>query len=197
MRKKWIIGIILLLGLIGGVLIGIFAFGKDDVSDTNVIHNEKLASINEVNELSIKGNIIATSSAENDKISPNAIIIQKRYYKKCDHLLKEVIDIPEALVNQSEEEIKKAYPNWKIEGFSPTEIVIYQEINAICDEHYLVKEHNGVIGIYTLDEYNQETLKEDTEIATQYLPEEDLEELKVGVKLIGITSLYNFLENYE
>lgn len=197
MSKKWIIGIILLVGLIGGVLIGIFAFGKDDVSETNIVRNEKLASVNEVNETVLDGNIIATSSAENDKISPNAVMIQKRYYKKCDHLLKEIIDVPESLVNRSEEDLKEAYVGWKLEGFSPTEIVLYQEIDSICKEHYLVKEHNGVIGIYTLDEYDQETLQEDTEIVTQYLPEEDLAELKIGVKLVGTTSLYNFLENYE
>ena len=64
-------------------------------------------------------------------------------------------------------------------------------------EHYFVQEHNGVIGIYTTDEYGVKTLKEDTEISTQYLPEEDLKTLKAGVQIIGHTKLIEFLEDYE
>ena len=54
-----------------------------------------------------------------------------------------------------------------------------------------------MIGIYTTDEYGVKTLKEDTEILTQYLPEEDIANLKAGVEIIGNTNLIEFLEDYE
>ena len=60
-----------------------------------------------------------------------------------------------------------------------------------------MQEHNGVIGIYTTDQYGVKTLKEDTEIVTQYLPEADLQKLKAGVEIIGHTKLVEFLEDYE
>lgn len=197
MEKKWLITLLLIGGLIAGILVGVFVFKQDNVSVPNMIEGEKLASINETENIDIANATVETSSMENEKISPNAIVIEKKYYKSCDHLLREVVDVSEDLVNKTEEAVKEKYPGWKIEGFSPTEIVVYKETSGICEEHYLVKEHDGVIGIYTLDEYGQENFKEDTEILTQYLPTEDLEELKVGVKLVGQTSLYNFLENYE
>ena len=191
------IAILLIVGLIAGILVGVFIFGQDDTIEGNMMSTEKLASENMVQENIMLNETIETSSMENTKISPNAIIIEKTYYKSCDHLLKEVVDIPDDLVNKTEEDVKNAYTGWQIEGFSPTEIVVYKEMPGMCGEHYLVKEHNGVIGIYTLDEYGQAEFKEDTEILTQYLPGEDLAELTEGVTLVGEASLYNFLENFE
>ena len=60
-----------------------------------------------------------------------------------------------------------------------------------------MKNHYGVIGIYTLDENGKEVFKEDTEISTKYLPESDIELLNEGVKIIGKTKLIEFLEDYE
>lgn len=197
MKNNWMIAILLILGLIAGILVGVFVFGQDDTIEGNITSTEKLASENIAVGNDILNVTVETSSMENTKISPNAIIIEKTYYKSCDHLLREVIDIPEELVNKTEEDIKNAYKGWQVEGFSPTEIVLYKEMPGMCGEHYLVKEHNGVIGIYTLDEYGQAEFKEDTEIITQYLPGEDLAELTEGVTLVGETSLYNFLENFE
>ena len=54
-----------------------------------------------------------------------------------------------------------------------------------------------MIGIYVMDEYGVKTLKEDTEISTQYLPEEDIKNLQAGIEIIGHTKLVEFLEDYE
>ena len=137
------------------------------------------------------------TSIVNTNISPNAIIIEKRYYKDCDHLIREVIDIPEELVNKTETEVKKRYSSWKLEGYSPTEIVFSKEFDGFCDEHYIVKENNGYISIYTEDKEGVQKLKENTEISTIYLPEQDLEKLSVGISIVGKMNLYSFLEDYE
>lgn len=68
---------------------------------------------------------------------------------------------------------------------------------GFCDEHYIVKESNGFISIYTVDKEGIQKLKEDTEISTMYLPEQDLENLKVGISIVGKMNLYSFLEDYE
>ena len=67
---------------------------------------------------------------------------------------------------------------WKIEEYTPTQIILYKTDSGNCGEHYFVQEHNGVIGIYTVDEYGIKALEEDTEISTLYLPEEDVQNLR-------------------
>ena len=78
-----------------------------------------------------------------------------------------------------------------------TEIVVYKEFEGICNEHYVIKEHDGVIGIFFQNNDGIEEWIEDTEIAMQYLPEQDIENLKAGIKVVGKMNLSSCLENYE
>lgn len=189
MRKGWIvILIILLLGI--GIAFGILSYNKNKTENINTIENKQLA-----NE-KIENIIVQTSSVE-EKISPNASILQKTYYTGCDHLIKKIVDIPETLVNKTKKDVQEYYNGWTIDSFEPNSITIYKEENGFCDQHYLVKEYNGVLAIYTLDENGDATLKKYTEISTIYLPEADLENLKQGIEVIGDTELNSFLGDFE
>ena len=202
MDKKWIISIIvtIIIGLILGISIALFTErNRNETEGTEFVDEKELAgNLNEqgANNLSHNLNVIETSAQEN-LVSPNAIIIKKTYYEACDHLIRKVEEIPENLVNKTEQDIKTEFSDWNVEEFSPTQITLYKSVSGNCGEHYFVQEHNGVIGIYTIDEYGVKTLKEDTEISTQYLPEEDMNNLKAGVEIIGHTKLIEFLEDYE
>ncbi len=197
MNKKWIICIIItiIVGFILGASIAIFSErNRNKTEGTEMLSEKELADVSNEDNNSI--NVIETASLEN-AISPNAVIIKKTYYKACDHLIRKVEEIPEELVNKTENDIKKLYADWELEEYTPTQITLYKSVSGNCGEHYFVQEHNGVIGIYTTDEYGVKTLKEDTEISTQYLPEEDVQNLKAGVEVIGYTKLIEFLEDYE
>lgn len=200
MEKKWIIAIV--ITVVVGLMIGIgFAIssGNNETENIDYVSEKELADTNKyenfLNYLKNE-NIIETSSIE-DTISPNAIIIKKTYFEACDHLIRKTEDVPEELVNKNEEDVEKQFSEWKIEEYTPTQIILYKTDSGNCGEHYFVQEHNGVIGIYTIDEYGIKTLKEDTEISTQYLPEEDVKNLKAGVEIVGNTNLVEFLEDYE
>lgn len=202
MDKKWIICIVILviLGLALGIGLAIYTNNRNETDRMDVLSEKELADNNEAN-MSVNidennVNVIETSAQE-EKISPNAILIKKTYYKACDHLIRENVDIPKELVNKSEEDVKAMFPEWEIEKYTPTQITLYKSSNENCGEHYFVQEHNGVIGIYTTDQYGVRKLKKDTEISTQYLPEEDLQNLRAGVEIIGHTKLVEFLEDYE
>lgn len=182
--KTWFVIVLMIIGVIVATCLGIYAYHNGGISDTNIVNTQKLAELEneeyEINKASLNDTI--ETSSINTKISPNAIIIEKKYYKKCDHLIRETIDIPEELVNKSEEEVKEYYSDWNIEGYSPTEIVVYKEFDGICNEHYVVKEHNGVLGIFIENDENIQEWLENTEISVQYLPEEDIENFKVRSK---------------
>lgn len=201
MDKKWIICIIItiIIGLGLGIGLAIYSSNNNETEGIDILSEKELADTgNKLNQSSSNEiiNTVETASTENN-ISPNAMLVEKIYYEACDHLIRKNLDIPEELVNKTEKDVEEEYPEWEIEEFSPTRIVLYKTSSGNCGEHYFVQEHNGVIGIYTTDEYGVKTLKEDTEISTQYLPEEDINNLKAGVEIIGYTNLVEFLEDYE
>lgn len=200
MDKKWIVAVIvtIIIGLMIGIGLAIFS-GNNDTEKMEYVSEKELADAeeqeNSVNQIESQ-NAIETASTQ-DTISPNAIIIKKTYYEACDHLIRKTEDIPEELVNKTQEDVELEFPDWKIEEYTPTQIILYKTDSGNCGEHYFVQDHNGVIGIYTVDEYGIKTLEEDTEISTLYLPEEDVQNLKAGVEIVGHTNLVEFLEDYE
>lgn len=200
----WTLVILMIMGVALAITFGIYAYNNGGVSDTDIINNERLAEIKQLekveklkNNNELESNELVATSASSMKISPNASVTEKRYYKKCDHLIREVKDIPVGLVNQGEEIVRSYYSNWKVEKCSNNEVVVYKEFEGICDEHYVIKDNNGVLAIFVENDENIQEWQEDTSIETQYLPEKDIEEFKVGVKVVGKTKLYSFLEDYE
>lgn len=204
MDKNWLVYIVILIiiGLALGIGFSIYTNNKNETDRMDVLSEKELANNSNTretiyqNDLVQNDNVIETSSYE-EKISPNAMIVKKTYYEACDHLIRKNEDIPKELVNKTEADVEAMFPNWKIEEFSPTQITLYKTSSNNCGEHYFVQEHNGVIGIYITDQYGVKKLKEDTEISTQYLPEEDFQNLKAGVEIIGRTKLVEYLEDYE
>lgn len=71
--------------------------------------------------------------------------------------------------------------------------------NNVSDNntHYLIKSENGYINIYYLDEENREYLYKKTTISVNYLSEQDIDDLSIGIEVIGIENLNETLENFE
>lgn len=198
MRTGWkivmAIGIMFLFLI--GVITGVYFYEKDKTKDSN-IGTKQLANLEQnQNEKQIENEVISTSIAET-KLSPNCTITEKQYFKGCDHFIKEIKEIPEEWINFTEEQVKEQYTDWKIESFTNNEIIVSQEKEGYCGMHYIVREHGEVLGIYTTDETGEETWKEDTDIATRYLTEEDLIKVKEGIKAIGDDQLHSVLEDFE
>ena len=193
--KTWFVLIACIIVAVIAFVFVAYVYNKKTARNDEPVNIEKLSQVEEIKENSIY-NEIETSTSES-KVSPNAIVNEKRYYKKCDHLIRETVDIPEELVNMSEEDVKKYYAGWNIEKYTPTEITIYKEFSGICNEHYVVKKNGDVLGIYIENDDGVEEWLEDTQIEIQYLPEEDIKNFEVGVKVVGKTNLNLFLEDYE
>lgn len=193
MKKSYmwiIIGICAIVVL--GIIVGIFV-SKNSTKDEQKVET-KLVSTEQNIQNGIE--LISTSYAE-VKASPNCLFEVKTYYKGCKHTTTKRENIPEELVNKTEIEMQDRYKDYKIEEFTANNIVLYQEKEGICDEHYLLKENNGYIAIYKIDNAGKEILKENTQIVTTYLPETDKQNLKNGIKIIGKENLSLTLEDYE
>lgn len=141
--------------------------------------------------------LVPTNMPETEKVSPKAVLVLKTCHKSCGHTTKEEVDVPAEMVNQEEKEIQALYPQWKVIGFSPEEVVLYREVNGICDEHYAVRAKDGLVAVYVKNEKGEEALKELTGISMEYLPEEDQKKIQAGIEITGKEQLNSLLEDYE
>lgn len=194
MSKKYIIALLVIITIIAGIIVGVFIANKNKTSNLEPETQTQLAKvgINTQNEIQI----IETASTQ-IKTSPNCLFVFETYYKDCKHTITEKIDIPKECVNQTEEELQEKYKDFKIKEFTSTEVTFYEEKEGICNEHYIIKDNNGYVAIYTVDSFGKETLKETTEIVTSYLPETDRAKLKEGIQAIGKEELNARIEDYE
>lgn len=204
MKKSWIIILALAIIIIGGIS-GIAIYNKKENRERNIVENE----INEISELvtdecieeleqveeQSKEEIEANSNEE--KVSPNALLILKRYYKECNHTINEYIDIPQNLVNKTQEDVIKEYPNWEIQKYSSTEIILYKEFESACGQHFILRSNNGKIIIYKVNENNEEEIYQETEISTDYLTETDKIEIEKGISVNGVEELNQLIEDFE
>ncbi len=65
------------------------------------------------------------------------------------------------------------------------------------NKHYILKSENEIIKIYYINENGEEVLYRVTDISTKYLGEEDVNELKNGIEVIGAQNLNQLLEDFE
>lgn len=202
MKKVWIIGLIIAIIIIG-IILGIFIYNKN-------VNNNKQSSIvkNEINIVSEKVTDECTEEYQNsekeietdsqeEKISPNCLLTLKKYYEECNHTINEYVDIPQDLVNGTEEDLKNEYPYWQVEKYSSNNIILYKEFNSNCGQHFVLREDNGKITVYKINENNEEEVYENTEISVEYLSETDKIKISEGIRVNGIEELNQLLEDFE
>lgn len=202
MKKIWMIIPIILVILIG-IVVGRLIYNNNEklANKNNIIQNEiNIASekvtddcIEEYQE--VQEEVVANSQEE--KISPNCLLILKKYYDECNHTINEYVDVPQDLVNGTEEDLKKEYPYWQIEKYSSNEIILFKEFNSNCGQHFVLREDEGKITVYKINENNEEEIYEKTEISVEYLSETDKGKISEGIKVNGIEELNQLLEDFE
>ena len=76
---------------------------------------------------------------------------------------------------------------------------IKETSGSLNDEnrHYILREKDGFINIYYINENEEEILYKVTDVSTSYLGEEDIKELKEGIEVVGLQNLNQMLEDFE
>lgn len=195
--KKWGYITSFIIIFIVAIFTGIYIFNSSNKVDNKTENETYNTTIIEEEPYSVRNDITIQTTTEEEKVSPNAILILKKHYQECDHTIKEYAEIPEDFVNLTLEELQKEYADWKIEQFSSLEIILLKEEQGVCNEHYLLKETNGVITVYKIEKNGEETLIEETGISIEYLTENDKMKIKEGIKVYGKEELNSTLEDYE
>ena len=204
MKKSWII-ILASAVIIIGIIAGLTIYNKNKNSQRNIIVNEinmvseKVTDecTEEYEETERQAKLDIETNSSDEKISPNCLITLKRYYSECEHTINEYIDVPKDLVNGTREDLEKEYPNWEIQKFSSNEIILYKEFDSNCGQHFILRNDNGKISIYKINENNEEEIYEKTEISVEYLTESDLSNIRNGLEIYGKENLNKFIEDFE
>lgn len=171
----------------------VFNFQRDSVQN-EIIRNDMIFDENKDEE---QGNKTVETVSQDSKTTPNTMLVLKKYYTNCGHVISDSAIMPEEMVNLTEEEIKEKYTNWDVEEFSEDEVVLARTLESFCGEHYYVTEEDNYISIYIIDENGSKTLKENDKISCEYLPETDRINLKNGIIVYGTEELNKLLESFE
>lgn len=194
--RKYIV-FILIIGLIISFIIGLYIHKLSEV-DEKIAFEAEYQNIESKNVIQNVQDLLEETSHTEIKTSPNTKVIEKIYYNDCGHLVESEIKMKENLVNKNEAEFQIEYIGWEIQKFTSNEVIVYKEIYDFCDEHFLLKDVEGEIMIYSLDKYgNEKEFIRETGIQTRYLPETDVENLKKGINVYGSLELNQFLEDFE
>ena len=192
--------------IIGAVLIGVIFtlvfVGIDKQEQKGEIANEVELSQEVIKENIVEENLVQEEEttqveSQEEKISPNCLLIMKKHYNTCNHTINEYVEMPPECINYTQDDLQKEYSDWKVEKFSPNEVVLLKEEDGECNEHYVLRESNGKIVIYKIDENNEEKILEETNIATEYLTQEDKESIEIGLKVNTREELNKVLEDFE
>ena len=199
--NKVIVTMLCIIVIIGAIFTAVVIFKQDKeeepkTSVTRVAEENIIDECTEEYEEMKSQNIIETNSEEK-KTSPNCAIILKKYYTKCGHTLTEYTNLPNDLVNSTEEDIQEIYQGWNIESFEPNQITLSRTIESECGEHYIIRDENEKVAIYRILENGTEELYENTEISTEYLPDADKDNMKTGIRANGKEELNQVLEDFE
>ena len=196
--KKTAIFFSILFTVILAILTGIYIYKLRE----NKVDNSKIEINNNINMETVlskdeNNTIVLETNSDEEKTTPNTLFILKTYFNKCGHVINEYKDADEDLVNLYEEEVKNKFKNWELEKFSKNEVILSIDKNEFCNEHFIIKEKDGVIAIYKVSEIGEESLYETTSISTEYLTTEDLLKIKNGIKVYGRETLNSILEDFE
>ena len=199
--NKIITGLVCVIVILGAIITAV-AISRPNESEEQLQIETNVADENILDECTdeyeeLQENEMLETDAQEEKISPNCSFTVRTYYKGCGHITSEYNNIPEELVNKTEQELKEMYPEYMVETFKSNEIVVYKEKEGECGEHYLVKDLNGTVVIYERMNDGTEKLLEETSISTDYLPETDKIQMQEGIEVNGKQELNQLIEDYE
>ena len=196
-KAKIIIGIVLTILIIMASYI--LFFNKEEISNEITEDNTYISKIieDECTEEYIKTRNATTVSATEEKLASNAILILKKYYRKCEHTINEYVELPQELVNMTEEEVQEQYSDWEVIGFEKGKLTLYKEFDDVCQEHFKLRLENGNVVVYIVNNDGTESLYEKTGISSEYLTETDLINMQDGLEIYGKEELNQIIEDFE
>lgn len=138
---------------------------------------------------------------EEERITPNTYIEIRTHYKECHHNIIKEWEKDDKIVNMTEDEyreyLKENYPNVNLVKFSSEEIILEEERDHLCPNHYIIGEYEGKVAVFKIDEHGEKYLyKVFADYPITLLKEIDQEKLREGIIVNTEEELTDVLENF-
>ena len=176
--NKIIVTIISIVVIFFAIFVGVGVYNiQEETKNTNQVKNtteiseviidectEVWEEMSTTNELDIQAN-----TQDQIKLSPNCSFTFKTYYQECGHISNQYTNIPQGLINKTKGEVDQKYPEWTIETFKSNQVVLSKSQAGECGEHYVLRDVEGKIVVYVINNKGEEEVYQKTDIATDYL----------------------------
>ena len=199
--NKVILILVSIIIIIVSIITAVVIYNGEDEEQAKVsiknIEENTTNTLNNSNSINSDDQNVIETNVKEVRISPNAFITFKETYEGCGHTKVDFVEVPEDFVNLSKEELKDKYSDWNIEKFTDTDIILSKDFEGSCDEHFIVKDVNGVVTVFKIKEDGTEEEYQITDIATEYLTDTDKLEMEKGIRVNGKQNLNQLIEDYE
>lgn len=150
-----------------------------------------------------KGNETTVTYLENS-INPETKVIYRTYYNECDDTLDKVEKPSSDIIGLKEEGLESYLMAhnylYDIVSFSVDEILLIENRNEVCPQHYdhyLITQKDGYVAIYYYNHRGVKSLIEKTSIPISILPLVDQEKLSKGIIKKTKSEVYQLLEDFS
>ncbi|MBF8982141.1 BofC C-terminal domain-containing protein [Lutibacter sp. B2] len=128
-------------------------------------------------------------------------IVFKTYYEKArDTIIKER-EIPAVMIGSKLDDFKEYlvenYPKWDIRQFSKEKVELYQVSKNTPPNYYIIKEKDGYVAVFKVNENEEMVLMQKTEIPVVSLSETDLKYIEEGIERKDEEEINQILEDYS
>lgn len=131
------------------------------------------------------------------RITPSTKLVYEYYYEGDGETKREEEVPPYFLLDMTREDIEKKYPDWQLQSFSSSEVVMRKNIAGKVKERYIIREYDGYVAVFFEQPVDGVSLRELTDTPISSLTEEEQAKLKIGISILGEEALINAMENYE
>jgi hypothetical protein len=169
----------------------------DNETENDIVKNVVKPDIVEVESNAKEGNEIETDIEDNKVLREDCVLVFITRYLACNHIDKKEVDIDRKLIGLNKENFQNIYPIWEIESFESQKVILKYEINDYCNHHYILKELDGKIGVFYLNETMEDEIKQTLDVNINNLREEDKNILlSEGIIVHGDENLAQIIEDF-
>lgn len=138
---------------------------------------------------------------EEMRISPNTDIERKIYYKACNHDITVLDEVDDVIINMTEKQyrdyMRDNFPSVIVVSFFPNKIMLREERDYLCPNHYIISEADGKIAIFSINEDGEKKLdRVFKDYPISLLKKVDQMILIEGIKVDSEEELSDVLENF-
>lgn len=130
------------------------------------------------------------------RINEDTILVVRKYFKGCGHIIEEKSNISKEFVNMTKEDFKSLFSGWEIDAFNSKYVVISRTFNGYCQNHFIISIKDNRVAIFYSQPVDGDNLKLITPISVDNLPEKEVEDLKKGIVVNSFEDAIKIVEDF-